>query len=123
MTTTTRRPFKPCGTTAAYDRHRRHGETPCDACRTAYVTNRRERRQAARTAPPAGIEAEHEIDEIAVERAAHGDTTVPLNHAERVAAARQILAWGHTRTEIARRLRVSGTAARTLQALATGAST
>lgn len=25
----------PCGTRAAYERHRRHGEKPCDACRKA----------------------------------------------------------------------------------------
>ena len=29
------RDLKPCGTTAAYQRHLRHGETPCDACREA----------------------------------------------------------------------------------------
>ena len=28
---------KPCGTTAAYKRHRRHGETPCDACKAAWA--------------------------------------------------------------------------------------
>jgi hypothetical protein len=27
--------LKPCGTAAAFTRHRRHGETPCDACREA----------------------------------------------------------------------------------------
>jgi len=27
------RELKPCGTSAAYRRHLRHGETPCDACR------------------------------------------------------------------------------------------
>ncbi|WP_395109829.1 hypothetical protein [Actinomadura sp. SCN-SB] len=29
------RDLKPCGTTAAYQRHLRRGETPCDACREA----------------------------------------------------------------------------------------
>jgi len=30
-----RKGLKPCGTAAAYTRHRRAGETPCDACRRA----------------------------------------------------------------------------------------
>lgn len=29
------RELKPCGTVAAYHRHLRHNETPCDACRQA----------------------------------------------------------------------------------------
>ncbi len=29
------RDLKPCGTHAAYRRHLRRGETPCDACRQA----------------------------------------------------------------------------------------
>lgn len=29
------KPLAPCGTNAAYWRHRRNGETPCDACTTA----------------------------------------------------------------------------------------
>ena len=29
------RPLKPCGTTAAFQRHLYHGEAPCDACRAA----------------------------------------------------------------------------------------
>ncbi|WP_035796387.1 hypothetical protein [Kitasatospora mediocidica] len=27
--------LRPCGTSAAYARHRRHGETPCEPCRLA----------------------------------------------------------------------------------------
>lgn len=38
-----RRVLKPCGTVAAYYRHTRHGETPCDACRDALRAYRRER--------------------------------------------------------------------------------
>jgi len=30
-----RKGLQPCGTSAAYTRHRRAGETPCDACRRA----------------------------------------------------------------------------------------
>lgn len=33
---------QPCGTTAAYKRHQRHGETPCDECRAAWSTYQRE---------------------------------------------------------------------------------
>lgn len=36
----------PCGTPAAYERHRYHGETPCDACRLAH--NERDRLRRAR---------------------------------------------------------------------------
>lgn len=32
----------PCGTTAAYARHLRHGEPPCDACRKANAERHRE---------------------------------------------------------------------------------
>ena len=27
---------QPCGTVAAYKRHQRHGEPPCEACRAAW---------------------------------------------------------------------------------------
>lgn len=30
------RPIPPCGTTAAFQRHRYRGERPCDPCREAY---------------------------------------------------------------------------------------
>lgn len=36
------RELKPCGTVSAYQRHLRHGETPCDACREASRDSRRE---------------------------------------------------------------------------------
>lgn len=32
---------KPCGTYAAYRRHRRNGEPPCDECRDAYMEAQR----------------------------------------------------------------------------------
>lgn len=32
---------KDCGTEAAYKRHRRHGETPCDSCKAAYAAAHR----------------------------------------------------------------------------------
>ena len=33
--------LRPCGTMAAYHRHRRHGEDVCEACREAYNTYER----------------------------------------------------------------------------------
>jgi hypothetical protein len=33
---------KPCGTIAAYKRHLRHGDTPCDRCKAANATWHRE---------------------------------------------------------------------------------
>ncbi len=39
--------LKPCGTPAAYDRHRRNQETPCPACRAAYRERDRERKGRA----------------------------------------------------------------------------
>ncbi len=49
------RPMAPCGTDAAYKRHLRHGEVPCDSCREAHNVSvahsdrrlRRTRRSAA----------------------------------------------------------------------------
>lgn len=35
-------PTQPCGTVAAYKRHGRHGETPCDECRAAWAKYQRE---------------------------------------------------------------------------------
>lgn len=33
---------KPCGTVAAYKRHQRAGETPCEPCRAAWAEAQRE---------------------------------------------------------------------------------
>lgn len=49
-----KRPLAPCGTWAAYRRHLRRYQTPCDACRkaaTAYVTGRRAARKAEQESP------------------------------------------------------------------------
>lgn len=39
---------KPCGTRAAWLRHRKNGETPCEPCREAAARESRERRAKAR---------------------------------------------------------------------------
>lgn len=44
----------PCGTVAAYKRHKRHGATPCEPCRQAYNEAQRvmyAKRQANRLTP------------------------------------------------------------------------
>ena len=40
------KPMAPCGTTTAYDRHRRNGEPPCDPCRIANARYQREKRRS-----------------------------------------------------------------------------
>jgi hypothetical protein len=39
------RELLPCGTVAAYQRHKRRGETPCEACKQAHAADLREWRQ------------------------------------------------------------------------------
>lgn len=36
-----RKPTQPCGTVAAYKRHGRAGEPPCDPCRAAWAAKQR----------------------------------------------------------------------------------
>jgi hypothetical protein len=42
--------LKPCGTMAAYTRHRRHGEKPCESCRQAAARDWQDRRAARKNA-------------------------------------------------------------------------
>lgn len=42
--------LKPCGTRAAYERHRRNGEKPCEDCRVAELEDQRRRADKARRA-------------------------------------------------------------------------
>ena len=42
------KPSQPCGTVAAYKRHRRAGEDPCAACAAAWATKQREMYAARR---------------------------------------------------------------------------
>jgi hypothetical protein len=42
------RVLAPCGTPAAYTRHRYHGEPPCEACRAAWSERCREDGSASR---------------------------------------------------------------------------
>ena len=39
------RALKPCGTVAAYRRHQRNGETPCEPCRAAWSEYQRQQYQ------------------------------------------------------------------------------
>jgi hypothetical protein len=49
-----RPPSQPCGTVAAYKRHRRNDETPCAACRAANAAHHRDlyRRRKGGGQPP-----------------------------------------------------------------------
>lgn len=52
------RQLRPCGTVAAYRRHRNHGETPCEACRAAVAAYSRARYiPSTRQLAPHGTEA------------------------------------------------------------------
>ena len=68
--------LKPCGTTAAYDRHIRHGEPACGPCREANAARwreqnknkpktRRKRRQAP-AARPTGWQPTYIVDVLAL---------------------------------------------------------
>ncbi len=46
------RPLKPCGTTAAYQRHYLNGETPCDPCYAAKAVDRHTRYWKAKGGEP-----------------------------------------------------------------------
>lgn len=55
------RTLKPCGTWAAYKRHLRAGETPCEPCRQAARDQKNDRNQARRRArQAAGFEPDRE---------------------------------------------------------------
>ena len=43
------RNLRPCGTTAAYRRHLRNGEQPCEACRSANAAARRDQKLESRS--------------------------------------------------------------------------
>ncbi len=43
-------PTAPCGTVAAYKRHLRHHEAPCDPCRAAWAEYQRDRYRARKGA-------------------------------------------------------------------------
>ena len=63
--------LKPCGTVAAYRRHLRNGETPCDECKRAVREHEQARRAAKRaeavqTAREAVPEPTDEIDRRAI---------------------------------------------------------
>jgi hypothetical protein len=49
--------LEPCGTPAAFRRHERKGETPCQLCREAHNRDNRFHMRAARARKAAGREA------------------------------------------------------------------
>lgn len=62
------RELQPCGTPAAYRRHLRKKETPCEACRVAHAIAKVEREDAARAvAALAAVPEITEADESDVE--------------------------------------------------------
>lgn len=83
------RELKPHGTLAAYRRHLRHGETPCNACREASRNSRRANREAVRPkltavpdSPPPVVEVDplvDALDSLAVIRAALHADDVPIS--------------------------------------------
>lgn len=50
--------LEPCGTLAAFRRHTRHGEKPCQLCREAHNRDNRFRMRAARARKAAAATAE-----------------------------------------------------------------
>lgn len=47
-----RRATEPCGTPAAYRRHKRRGEDPCDPCKAAWSAKQHEYYEARKRVPP-----------------------------------------------------------------------
>lgn len=97
-------PTQPCGTYAAYQRHKRAGQTPCRACLDANNDRWRERRinlglPVKRDTFDAGLVARFVRDEVPWDE---------LSVAERIDAARRMDAGGISRAEIARRTRLNG---------------
>ncbi|AZQ77657.1 hypothetical protein EJ997_10215 [Flaviflexus ciconiae] len=62
------RALKPCGTIAAYRRHRKNDEDPCDQCREANAAVQRERRNAKKAEKAEKFAAELEVSQPLIER-------------------------------------------------------
>lgn len=93
---------QPHGTNAAYRRHERAGEEPCQPCREGRAAYNRDRYRATR-ARVLGSRL-RDFDEVLVERFIHGDAHWrELTVDERVAAAARLDALGVSRNEIKRR--------------------
>ena len=75
-----KRELKPCGTPAAFRRHKRHGEEPCDACWEAERLHRRGGRPKP-TMQPCGTPAAYARHQKAREPA---DAACLAAHAARV---------------------------------------
>lgn len=95
--------LKPCGTHAAYNRHKSRGEEPCEACKRGEREYQSRRDYTARRVkPPAS-----DVDEVAVERACAGER-VRLSSEERHLAILRLTEQGLSAREIARRIGVTG---------------
>lgn len=70
MPTVAARKLQPCGTTGAYRRHLKHGETPCDPCKEAATEDARQRRARQRKAAAQRAWAEP-VDNEAAATVAH----------------------------------------------------
>lgn len=66
----------PCGTDAAYLRHYRHGETPCDACKAAHAQVSYQRRRRTGQVKPYNLYVPANVVPLVIEAArASGLTT------------------------------------------------
>jgi hypothetical protein len=52
---------KPCGTPAAYRRHKRHGERPCESCAQAERRRNQDRMRARRRHEPGRLRASRDL--------------------------------------------------------------
>lgn len=94
---------QPCGTYAAYRRHRRRGETPCEPCRVANRTDTNQRyflKHGRRRRSGLDLEL---VDAFVRDEALWDDLSVE----ERIEAARRMDANGMSRRAIARRTHLS----------------
>jgi hypothetical protein len=92
--------LKPHGTHAAFNRHKKRGETPCLECVEGERAHMRLRQRRVRSEQRALV-----VDEVAVKRVLNGED-YRLNDAEKRVAALAMWRRGDTTTAIAERLHV-----------------
>lgn len=122
--------LRPHGTHAAFNRHKNNGEEPCQECRVGERTYQRLRarrdREAARQMAlfdgdnvVDGCQKHPSVDPVVIDRACDlAQPLPPLNRAEKACAYKEMDRRRVPRNEIARRLRISGTTARTFAEMA-----